>query len=53
MKKNNCIMQYCVVIILKIEKKHTIDFLCVNVKFQTFCFLCWRESIVEEKEMKG
>ena len=33
------IAHYCIVIILKIEKKHTVDILYVNVKFQIFYFL--------------
>ena len=34
------IAHYCIVIILKIEKKHTVDILYVNVKFQFFFLSC-------------
>ena len=43
------IANYCIVIILKIEKKHTVDILHVNVKFQIFYFLCCKGVVSRER----
>ena len=43
-------MHYCIVIILKIEKKHTADILYVIVKFQIFYFLSCKGVVGRERE---
>ena len=43
------IAHYCIVIILKTEKKHTVDILYVNIKFQIFYFLCCKRVVSRER----
>ena len=43
------IAHYCIVVILKTEKKHTVDILYVNVKFQVFYFLCCKGVVSRER----
>ena len=52
-QKSKCIAHYCIVIILKIEKKHTADILYVNLKFQIFYFLCCKVVLSRESGNEG
>ena len=47
------IAQFCIVIILKTEKKHTADILYVIVKFQIFYFLSCKGVVTRERENEG
>ena len=52
-QKSKCIAHYCIVIILKIEKKHTADISYVNLKFQIFYFLCCKVVLSRESGNEG
>ena len=43
------VVNYCILIILKIEKKHIVDISYVNVTFHIFYFLCCKELVSKER----